>query len=67
MFRLSEDFFKSLGLAPMTDEFWKNSMIVKPKDCEVVCHASAWDFYDKKDFRIKQCTVVTLDDIITVK
>ena len=23
---------------------------------ELTCHASAWDFYNKKDFRIKQCT-----------
>lgn len=35
-------------------------------DREVVCHASAWDFYNKNDFRVKQCTVVTMDDLITV-
>ena len=23
---------------------------------ELTCHASAWDFYNKKDYRIKQCT-----------
>lgn len=23
---------------------------------DLTCHASAWDFYNKKDFRIKQCT-----------
>lgn len=26
-------------------------MIVKPDGREVVCHASAWDFYNQKDFR----------------
>lgn len=26
-------------------------MLTKPADREVVCHASAWDFYNRKDFR----------------
>ncbi|KAJ8365026.1 hypothetical protein SKAU_G00138570 [Synaphobranchus kaupii] len=67
MFQASDDFFTSLGLLPMPPEFWKKSMLEKPKDGrKVVCHASAWDFYNRKDFRIKQCTVVTMDDLITV-
>ncbi|KAJ1136665.1 hypothetical protein NDU88_003080 [Pleurodeles waltl] len=66
MFNESDRFFQSLGLIPMPPEFWAKSMIEKPKDREVVCHASAWDFYNRKDFRIKQCTVVTMDDLITV-
>ncbi|XP_060637297.2 angiotensin-converting enzyme isoform X1 [Anolis sagrei] len=66
MFEESDNFFKSLGLIPMPEEFWKSSMLEKPKDGrEVVCHASAWDFYNRKDFRIKQCTVVNMDDLIT--
>ncbi len=35
----------------MPEEFWSNSMIVKPKDREVACHATAWDFCNGKDFR----------------
>ncbi|XP_078501202.1 angiotensin-converting enzyme isoform X2 [Lissotriton helveticus] len=66
MFEESDRFFQSLGLIPMPPEFWAQSMIEKPKDREVVCHASAWDFYNRKDFRIKQCTVVNMDDLITV-
>ncbi|KAJ8284556.1 hypothetical protein COCON_G00034060 [Conger conger] len=67
MFKASDDFFTSLGLLPMPPEFWSKSMLEKPKDGRnVVCHASAWDFYNRKDFRIKQCTVVTMDDLITV-
>ncbi|KAG8447001.1 hypothetical protein GDO86_014445 [Hymenochirus boettgeri] len=66
MFEESDRFFISLGLLPMPQEFWDKSMIEKPKDREVVCHASAWDFYNRKDFRIKQCTVVNMDDLITV-
>ncbi|KFQ49686.1 hypothetical protein N333_13026, partial [Nestor notabilis] len=67
MFEESDRFFTSLGLIPMPEEFWDKSMIEKPADGrEVVCHASAWDFYNRKDFRIKQCTVVNMDDLITV-
>ncbi|NXR45086.1 ACE enzyme, partial [Hippolais icterina] len=67
MFEESDRFFTSLGLIPMPQEFWDKSMIEKPSDGrEVVCHASAWDFYNRKDFRIKQCTVVNMDDLITV-
>ncbi|KAJ8264684.1 hypothetical protein GJAV_G00152490 [Gymnothorax javanicus] len=67
MFQTSDDFFTSLGLLPMPPEFWAKSMLEKPKDGrKVVCHASAWDFYNRKDFRIKQCTVVNMDDLITV-
>ncbi|KAF6728427.1 Angiotensin-converting enzyme [Oryzias melastigma] len=66
MFRMAEEFFTSLGLLEMPKEFWEGSMIVKPDDRDVVCHASAWDFYNRKDFRIKQCTRVTMDDLFTV-
>ncbi|XP_057682764.1 angiotensin-converting enzyme [Corythoichthys intestinalis] len=67
MFQESDRFFTSLGLLPMPKEFWDKSMIEKPTDGrQVVCHASAWDFYNRKDFRIKQCTVITMDDLITV-
>ncbi|XP_065566887.1 angiotensin-converting enzyme-like [Artemia franciscana] len=67
MFEVSEEFFTSLGLRPMTYEFWQNSVIEKPNDGRnMVCHASAWDFCDGMDFRIKQCTTVTMQDLITV-
>uniref|UniRef100_A0A8C8RMH9 Angiotensin-converting enzyme n=1 Tax=Pelusios castaneus TaxID=367368 RepID=A0A8C8RMH9_9SAUR len=66
MFEESDKFFTSLGLIPMPQEFWAKSMTEKPAGREVVCHASAWDFYNRKDFRIKQCTVVNMDDLITV-
>ncbi|XP_077996680.1 angiotensin-converting enzyme-like [Glandiceps talaboti] len=67
MFELSEEFFVSLGLIPSPESFWTDSMIERPDDGrQVVCHASAWDFYNRKDFRIKQCTSVAHDDLITV-
>ena len=67
MFEKAEDFFKSIGFEPMTDKFWKNSLIEKPEDGrDLVCHASAWDFYSPDDFRIKMCTRVNQEDFVTV-
>ncbi|OQV18607.1 Angiotensin-converting enzyme [Hypsibius exemplaris] len=67
MFHLSEQFQNELGLKPMPETFWKKSLFVKPKDGrEVVCHASAWDFYRTGDVRIKMCTEVNMDDLITI-
>ena len=52
MFETSDKFFSDLGLIPLPQEFWDESMLTKPEDGrEVVCHASAWDFYNAKDFR----------------
>ncbi|XP_014676342.1 PREDICTED: angiotensin-converting enzyme-like, partial [Priapulus caudatus] len=65
IFEVSESFFTSLGMSPMPQEFWNMSMIVKPEDRDVVCYASAWDFYDGKDFRIKQCTDITMSWLST--
>jgi len=33
----------SLGFDPLPKTFWERSMLVKPRDREVVCHASASD------------------------
>ncbi|KAK3106470.1 hypothetical protein FSP39_020642 [Pinctada imbricata] len=51
MYRVAEDFFSSIGMDNMTQEFWNNSMLIKPEGRDVVCHASAWDFYNGRDFR----------------
>ena len=49
MFQSADDFYAGMGLKRVNDLFWKNSMLEKPKDGrEVVCHATAWDFYDAK-------------------
>ncbi|XP_017920816.1 PREDICTED: angiotensin-converting enzyme isoform X2 [Capra hircus] len=65
MFEEADNFFTSLGLLPMPPEFWNKSMLEKPTDGrEVVCHASAWDFFNGKDFRIKQCTSVNMEDLV---
>jgi peptidyl-dipeptidase A len=54
MFEVANDFFLSLGLPNMTMAYGDKAVIIRPKDREVVCHASAWDFSDGKDFRYKK-------------
>jgi peptidyl-dipeptidase A len=67
MFHEADKFFTDLGMIPMPQEFFDETMFTKPEDGrEVVCHASAWDFYNQKDFRIKMCTTVTQLDFITI-
>jgi peptidyl-dipeptidase A len=64
--KTGEQFFSSLGFAPLPQSFWQRSMITKPADREVVCHASAWDINNVDDLRIKMCTKVNADDFVTV-
>jgi peptidyl-dipeptidase A len=64
--KMGEEFFVNLGLKKLPDTFWTRSMLVKPKDREVVCHASAWDVTYANDVRIKMCIQVDEDNLITV-
>jgi peptidyl-dipeptidase A len=41
-------------------------MFVKPRDREVVCHASAWDIDFVDDLRIKVCIEQTAEDFSTI-
>lgn len=66
MVKTGERFYTSLGFAPLPDSFWTRSQITKPRDREVVCHASAWDVDNKDDLRIKMCTKVNADDFVTI-
>ncbi|MDQ2901759.1 MAG: M2 family metallopeptidase [Acidobacteriota bacterium] len=66
MVRYGEHFFTSLGFAPLPKTFWERSLFVKPKDREVVCHASAWDIDAIDDLRIKMCIDITGEDFTTI-
>jgi peptidyl-dipeptidase A len=66
MVKMGEGFYSSLGLAPLPATFWQRSQITRPRDREVVCHASAWDLDNKDDLRIKMCTKVNGDDFVTI-
>jgi peptidyl-dipeptidase A len=66
MVRYGEGFFVSLGLDKLPATFWDRSMFVKPRDREVVCHASAWDIDWESDLRIKMCIKINDEDFTTV-
>ncbi|XP_013104590.2 angiotensin-converting enzyme-related protein [Stomoxys calcitrans] len=58
MFELGDEFFQSLGMRALPHSFWNLSVLEKPEDRTIVCHASAWDLYEDSDVRIKMCTEV---------
>jgi peptidyl-dipeptidase A len=66
MVKIGEGFYTSLGLPGLPETFWQRSQITRPRDREVVCHASAWDIDNKDDLRIKMCTKVNADDFVTI-
>jgi peptidyl-dipeptidase A len=66
MARYAERFFTSLGFPALPDTFWQRSMFTKPRDREVVCHASAWDLDDVDDLRVKVCLEPNDVDFTTI-
>jgi peptidyl-dipeptidase A len=66
MVRAGERFYSSLGFAPLPKTFWERSLFVRPKDRDVVCHASAWDIDMESDIRIKMCIEPTAEDFTTI-
>jgi len=66
MVKYGENFFISLGFAPLPPTFWDRSLFTKPADREVVCHASAWDVDYKDDLRVKLCIQITEEDFRTI-
>jgi peptidyl-dipeptidase A len=66
MVQYGERFFLSLGFAPLPQTFWDRSMFKRPRDRDVVCHASAWDIDYAGDLRIKMCIEPTAEDFATI-
>ena len=66
MVRIGERFFTSLGFDPLPKTFYERSLFVKPRDREVVCHASAWNVDSVDDVRIKMCIDVNQEDFVTI-
>jgi peptidyl-dipeptidase A len=66
MVKYGENFYRSLGFAPLPQTFWERSLFVKPADRDVVCHASAWNIDNKDDVRIKMCIQIRDEDFVTI-
>lgn len=66
MTRNAESFFTSIGLPALPDTFWQRSMLLKPADREVICHASAWQVLAPDDVRIKMCIEPIQEHLTTI-
>jgi peptidyl-dipeptidase A len=55
-----------MGFDALPASFWQRSQFTRPRDRDVVCHASAWDIDFDKDVRLKVCLHNTADDFRTV-
>lgn len=66
MVKTGEAFYTSIGLPALPTTFWERSQFVKPRDREVICHASAWDLDNQNDLRIKMCIKVNATDFVTI-
>jgi peptidyl-dipeptidase A len=66
MTRTAQNFFVSLGMPELPDTFWERSLLTKPRDRDVVCHASAWPLDGGDDLRIKQCVEPTSEHLTTL-
>ncbi len=66
MTQVAEEFYTSIGFPALPKSFYEKSLLVQPRDRDVVCHASAWDLNLEGDVRIKQCIEPTEDQLSTV-
>ena len=66
MVKYGERFFVSLGLAPLPQTFYERSLLTRPRDRDVVCHASAWAIDLADDLRIKMCIDATAEDFTVI-
>jgi peptidyl-dipeptidase A len=66
MAKIAEDFYTSIGFPPLPASFWDKSMLIRPRDREVVCHASAWDMDQAGDVRVKMCIRPDEESLITI-
>jgi peptidyl-dipeptidase A len=66
MVRAGERFYTSLNFQQLPKTFWERSLFVRPRDRDVVCHASAWDIDYEEDVRIKMCIDQTAEDFTTI-
>ena len=62
----AQDFYTSLGMQKLPESYWQKTMFIKPRDRDVVCHASAWDMNTEGDVRTKMCIKPNEEDFTTI-
>jgi peptidyl-dipeptidase A len=66
MVKMGERFYTSIGFSPLPETFWTRSNLARPRDRDLVCHASAWDIDNVDDVRIKMCIEPREEDFQTI-
>jgi peptidyl-dipeptidase A len=62
----AQDFYVSLGMPKLPDSYWEKTQFIKPRDRDVVCHASAWPIDMQDDVRTKMCIKPNEEDFTTI-
>jgi peptidyl-dipeptidase A len=62
----AQDFYVSLGMPKLPASYWDKTQFIKPRDRDVVCHASAWDMDMQGDVRTKMCIKPNEEDFTTI-
>ena len=62
----AQDFYVSLGMPKLPESYWDKTQFIKPRDRDVVCHASAWDMNMDGDVRTKMCIKPNEEDFTTI-
>jgi len=62
----AQDFYTSLGMQKLPESYWSRTQFIKPRDRDVVCHASAWDMNMAGDVRTKMCIKPNEEDFTTI-
>jgi peptidyl-dipeptidase A len=66
MVKEAENFYVSLGMPKLPESFWDKAQFIKPRDRDVVCHASAWPMTMDGEVRIKMCIKPDEDSYTTI-
>jgi peptidyl-dipeptidase A len=66
MTKLAESFYTGLGMPGLPPTFYADSMLVQPRDRDVVCHASAWPMNTEGEVRIKMCIKANEEELTTI-
>lgn len=63
----AQDFYTSLGMPTLPESYWDKTQFIKPRDRDVVCHASAWQMnIEATDVRTKMCIKPNEEDFTTI-
>lgn len=68
----AQEFYTSLGMQKLPEGYWQKTQFIKPRDRDVVCHASAWDMNmggadgASPDVRTKMCIKPNEEDFTTI-